>query len=126
VALPDVTVRASERQSSKTNFDYYFVGYARNYLSHSCKSCTRAPSSPRNEPPIFQRPARLLLSTLLLGAVCASADLQRIVAAKTEYTPQNVGRRSRELENEGMVEVRYVRLKIQESLEELNRTARML
>jgi hypothetical protein len=39
-----------------------------------------------------------------------SADLQRIVADnKTSYTPQNVGRRLRELENEGVVEVKYVR-----------------
>jgi len=38
-----------------------------------------------------------------------SADLQRIVADKTTYTPQNVGRRLRELENEGVVEVKYVR-----------------
>jgi DNA-binding Lrp family transcriptional regulator len=39
----------------------------------------------------------------------ASGDLQRIVAEKTDYTPQNVGRRLRELENEGVVEVKYVR-----------------
>lgn len=39
----------------------------------------------------------------------ASGDLQRIVAEKTDYTPQNVGRRLRELENEGIVEVKYVR-----------------
>lgn len=39
----------------------------------------------------------------------ASGDLQRIVAEKTDYTPQNVGRRLRELENEGDVEVKYVR-----------------
>ena len=30
-------------------------------------------------------------------------------AEKTDYTPQNVGRRLRELENEGVVEVKYVR-----------------
>ncbi|MEA2982150.1 MAG: hypothetical protein QOF09_3973 [Alphaproteobacteria bacterium] len=36
----------------------------------------------------------------------ASGDLQRIVAAATKYTPQNVGRRLRELENEGVIEVR--------------------
>jgi hypothetical protein len=35
----------------------------------------------------------------------ASGDLQPIVASKTEYTPQNVGRRLRELENEDVVEV---------------------
>lgn len=39
----------------------------------------------------------------------ASAELQRIVAEKTTYTPQNVGRRLRELETEGVVEVKYVR-----------------
>jgi DNA-binding transcriptional ArsR family regulator len=39
----------------------------------------------------------------------ASGELQRIVAAKTDYTPQNVGRRLRELENEGTVQVRYER-----------------
>ena len=39
----------------------------------------------------------------------ASGDLQRIVAEKTTYSPQNVGRRMRELENEGIVEVKYVR-----------------
>jgi DNA-binding Lrp family transcriptional regulator len=38
-----------------------------------------------------------------------SGDLQRIVAEKTTYSPQNVGRRMRELENEGVVEVKYVR-----------------
>ena len=39
----------------------------------------------------------------------SSGELQRIVADKTDYTPQNVGRRLRELENEGVVEVKYVR-----------------
>jgi DNA-binding transcriptional ArsR family regulator len=39
----------------------------------------------------------------------ASGELQRIVAASTSYSPQNVGRRLRELENEGTVEVRYER-----------------
>jgi hypothetical protein len=39
----------------------------------------------------------------------ASAELQRKVAATTRYTPQNVGRRLRELENEKLVEVRYIR-----------------
>ena len=43
------------------------------------------------------------------NAWIASGDLQRIVADKTEYTPQNVGRRLRELENESVVEVKYVR-----------------
>ncbi len=57
----------------------------------------------------------------------ASGDLQRIVAEKTKYTPQNVGRRMRELENEGAVEVRYeknhayYRFKPMQSFEELNR-----
>ena len=37
----------------------------------------------------------------------SSGELQRIVADKTKYTPQNVGRGLRELENEGVVEVRY-------------------
>ena len=56
-----------------------------------------------------------------------SGDLQRIVAAKTTYTPQNVGRRMRELENERIVEVRYekghayYRYKTQETWQEKNR-----
>ncbi len=37
----------------------------------------------------------------------ASGDLQRIVMQSTAYTAQNVGRRLRELENEGLIEVRY-------------------
>jgi DNA-binding transcriptional ArsR family regulator len=37
----------------------------------------------------------------------ASGELQRIVAAATKYTPQKVGRSLRELENEGVIEVRY-------------------
>src|SRR5438309_2367885 len=37
----------------------------------------------------------------------SSGELQRIVAEKSQYTPQNVGRRLRELENEEVVEVRY-------------------
>jgi DNA-binding transcriptional ArsR family regulator len=57
----------------------------------------------------------------------ASGDLQRIVAEKTAYTPQNVGRRMRELENEGIVEMRYeknhahYRYKTQMTIAELNR-----
>jgi hypothetical protein len=39
----------------------------------------------------------------------SSGELQRIVADKTDYTPQNVGRRLRELENEGVIEVKYVK-----------------
>lgn len=41
------------------------------------------------------------------GIWIASGDIQRMVAEKTDYTPQNVGRRLRELENEGAIEVRY-------------------
>lgn len=37
----------------------------------------------------------------------ASGDLQRLVMQHTTYTAQNVGRRLRELENEGKIEVRY-------------------
>jgi len=54
----------------------------------------------------------------------SSGELQRIVAEKTKYTPQNCGRRLRELENEGVVEVRYeknhayYRYRIQESVAE--------
>jgi DNA-binding transcriptional ArsR family regulator len=48
-------------------------------------------------------------------------------ADATKYTPQNVGRRLRELENEGVVEVRYeknhayYRYRMAESFEDLNR-----
>jgi hypothetical protein len=37
----------------------------------------------------------------------ASADLQRLVTERTNYTPQNVGRRLRELEVEEKLEVQY-------------------
>lgn len=37
----------------------------------------------------------------------AKGELERIVAEKTTYTAENVGRRMRELENEGSVEVEY-------------------
>src|SRR6266545_4596868 len=37
----------------------------------------------------------------------ASGELQRLASEKTNYTPQNVGRRLRELENEGLLEVQY-------------------
>jgi DNA-binding transcriptional ArsR family regulator len=37
----------------------------------------------------------------------SSGDLQRIVMQTTSYTAQNVGRRLRELENEGVLEVEY-------------------
>lgn len=56
-----------------------------------------------------------------------SGDLQRIVMQYTSYTPQNVGRRLRELHNEGVLEVRYVkghaqyRATITLPVEELNR-----
>lgn len=39
----------------------------------------------------------------------ASGDLQKLVMQYTTYTAQNVGRRLRELENEGEVEVSYRR-----------------
>jgi hypothetical protein len=39
----------------------------------------------------------------------ASGDLQRLVMEKTSYTPQNIGRRLRELAEEGKLEVMYVR-----------------
>jgi hypothetical protein len=38
-----------------------------------------------------------------------SADLQKLVMERTSYTPQNVGRRLRELAEEGKLEVMYVR-----------------
>ncbi len=38
---------------------------------------------------------------------CHSGELQRIVAKYTSYSPQNTGRRLRELENDGVIEVRY-------------------
>ena len=37
----------------------------------------------------------------------ASGDLQRIVAERTTYSPQNVGRRLRELVESGELEVSY-------------------
>lgn len=39
----------------------------------------------------------------------ASGDLQRIVAEKTSYGPQNVGRRLRELAKGGSLDVMHVR-----------------
>jgi hypothetical protein len=39
----------------------------------------------------------------------SSGELQRIVAEKTCYTPQNVGRRLRERAEEGKLQVMYVR-----------------
>jgi hypothetical protein len=38
-----------------------------------------------------------------------SANLQKLVMERTSYTPQNVGRRLRELTEEGKLEVMYVR-----------------
>ena len=37
----------------------------------------------------------------------ASGEIQRIATEKTTYTPSNVSRRPRELENEGVIEVTY-------------------
>lgn len=39
----------------------------------------------------------------------ASGDLQKLVAETTTYTPSNVSRRLRELENEKLIQVRYVK-----------------
>ena len=43
------------------------------------------------------------------GSSVASGELQRLVASRTTYSPQNVGRRLRELENEGKVKVTYIK-----------------
>lgn len=37
----------------------------------------------------------------------ASGDLQRLVSQHTNYTPQNAGRRLRELETDGELDVQY-------------------
>ena len=37
----------------------------------------------------------------------SSGDIQRIASQTTNYTPSNVSRRLRELENEGVLEVQY-------------------
>ncbi len=37
----------------------------------------------------------------------ASGDLQRLTAQHTSYTPQNAGRRLRELQEEGVLDVEY-------------------
>ena len=37
----------------------------------------------------------------------ASGDLQRVVSESTSYSPQNVGRRLRELTEDGLLEVQY-------------------
>jgi len=39
----------------------------------------------------------------------SSGQLQRLVAEKTSYSPQNVGRRLRELAADGILEVQYRR-----------------
>jgi hypothetical protein len=41
------------------------------------------------------------------GEWIASGTLQQLVAEKTTYTPQNVGRRLRELCEDGLLEVEY-------------------
>lgn len=41
------------------------------------------------------------------GEWIASGTLQRLVTEKTSYTPQNVGRRLRELAEDGLLEVEY-------------------
>lgn len=38
----------------------------------------------------------------------SSGDLQRLVMQYTTYTPQNVGRRLRELQEDGQLEVKYI------------------
>lgn len=50
---------------------------------------------------------RLLNYILKQSGPVASGTLQRLVAEKTKYTPQNVGRRLRELEVEGLISVEY-------------------
>jgi hypothetical protein len=37
----------------------------------------------------------------------SSGDIQRLVMERTNYTAQNVGRRLRELENDGVLQVEY-------------------
>lgn len=39
----------------------------------------------------------------------ASGELQRLVTQRTTYTAQNAGRRLRELVNEGVLEVKYIK-----------------
>jgi DNA-binding transcriptional ArsR family regulator len=39
----------------------------------------------------------------------ASGEIQRIGSEKRSYTPSNVSRRLRELENDGLIEVRYIK-----------------
>lgn len=54
----------------------------------------------------------------------ASGDLQRLVTEKTTYTAQNTGRRLRELQNEGEIEVKYVKGHAWYKLAEKTHTAR--
>ncbi len=51
--------------------------------------------------------ARLFLYLYKHPEWIASGELQRLVMEKTTYTAQNVGRRMRELENDGKVIVEY-------------------
>ncbi len=51
--------------------------------------------------------SRLLRYIVAQPDFIASGELQRIVAEKTTYTPQNVGRRLRELTEEGAIAVEY-------------------
>jgi hypothetical protein len=59
--------------------------------------------------------SRATLKERLLKWLCShpgyipSGELQRIVAQSTKYSPQNVGRRLRELHTEGLIEVKYER-----------------
>lgn len=41
------------------------------------------------------------------GGWVSNGELQRIVATKTKYTPQNLGRRLREAVNDGDLDVEY-------------------
>lgn len=43
------------------------------------------------------------------GTWIHSGEIQRIVAHNTTYTPSNCSRRLREMENDGILEVRYVK-----------------
>lgn len=41
------------------------------------------------------------------GEWISSGEIQRLVVEKTKYTPQNAGRRLRELAEDGLLEVEY-------------------
>ena len=43
------------------------------------------------------------------GTFIPSGEIQRIVAKETTYTPSNCSRRLREMENDSVVEVRYIK-----------------